>query len=245
MKIIKYKKLTGNRYKLELENKESIILYEEVILNNNLLLTRQIDNIEELNNQNMFYLIYYESINSLKTKYKSINNLKEILYRKYPHIIVDKVIEELINQNYLNDINYTKSYISYQINCSLDGPYKIRRHLTNDGIDDNIINNEITIFDKELEKDRINKLINKQIKSNKSNYGIILKNKINNYLVNMGYTTSIINNEINKYNYNISNNLYKKEYDKLKNKYSKKYNGSELEYKIKSALYRKGIYNEN
>ena len=72
MKIIKYKKLTGNRYKLELENKESIILYEEVILNNNLLLTRQIDNIEELNNQNMFYLIYYESINSLKTKYKSI-----------------------------------------------------------------------------------------------------------------------------------------------------------------------------
>ena len=37
MKIIKYQKLKTNKYKLYLDNNEEITLYDEVIINNNLL----------------------------------------------------------------------------------------------------------------------------------------------------------------------------------------------------------------
>ena len=43
MQIVRYQKVGKDKYKLFLDNKESIILYENVILANNLLLNKEID----------------------------------------------------------------------------------------------------------------------------------------------------------------------------------------------------------
>ena len=103
--------------------------------------------------------------------------------------------------------------------------------------------NELIIFTKELEIERIDKIVNKLLKSNKSRGGYVLRTKIFNDLMNLGYTKEYINIVLNDKNYDNSD-IYKKEYDKLLKKYSKKYSGNELDYRVKQALYQKGLYYE-
>ena len=47
MQISKYKKLKNNIYEVTLENDEKIKLYEDVILKEELLLKKEIDDIED------------------------------------------------------------------------------------------------------------------------------------------------------------------------------------------------------
>lgn len=87
-------------------------------------------------------------------------------------------------------------------------------------------------------------MINKAIKSNKSRAGIVLKKKIINDLINLGYESFLISNIINNFSFSSGNDILKKEYEKLYKKLSKKYSGSELKYKIKQKLYQKGFVYE-
>ena len=78
MKIIKYKKLVNNRYKVTLDNNIDITLYEDVILKYNLLICGNIDekDLDKIKQDNLFYEIYYSALNSLKVRSKSAYTLK-------------------------------------------------------------------------------------------------------------------------------------------------------------------------
>jgi hypothetical protein len=75
--------------------------------------------------------------------------------------------------------------------------------------------------------------------------GIILKNKITSSIINLGYYTSIIKEEISKYDFKVDKESYQREYNKIYKSLSRKYEGNELEYKIKQKLYQKGMYYED
>ena len=62
MKIIKYVKLKNNRYKLFLDDNSDIVLYDNVILNNNLLITKKIDNLKAILEENNTYEIYFTAL---------------------------------------------------------------------------------------------------------------------------------------------------------------------------------------
>ena len=64
MKIEKIKKLKSGKYKLELDNDQSIITYDDVILKNNLLYNKEIDNdkLNELYNKPLEFLIDKEYV---------------------------------------------------------------------------------------------------------------------------------------------------------------------------------------
>ena len=122
---------------------------------------------------------------------------------------------------------------------------RIINDLTNKGVSSSICEEEIVVFDDELQLERIDKIINKMIKNNHSRAGVVLKSKIFNDLKVLGYSSEVINKIINDYNYNDNKDIYKKEYNKIYNRLSKKYEGKELEYKINQVLYQKGLYYEN
>ena len=42
MKILKFKKVSKNKYKIFLDNDSNITLYEDVIINNNLLIKKEV-----------------------------------------------------------------------------------------------------------------------------------------------------------------------------------------------------------
>lgn len=236
--------MTKGRYKIFLDNDKDIVLYEDVILKYNLLLKKDIDDdlLIEIDKYNQECDVYYVALTSINNRFKSTYELKQSLLRKeYPNDLVDKAIEKLLKQGYLNDRMYTKSYINNQIITTNKGPYKIAKELADKKIDQDIINEEIVVFSDEEQLSRIKKLIDKGIKTNHNKGGVVLKQKIYNDLKQNGYDISLINNVISSYTFENDKEIAKKEYEKLYRKYSRKYSGKELDLKVKEKLYQKGL----
>lgn len=247
LKIIKYKKGKNGKYLLIFDNGNSLSLYEEIILQYDLLIHKEItDNLlSEIVDANFKYDVYYIALKTITAKAMSIFELRFFLLKKeYPENLIDDVIDILCKQGYLNDSLFTKSYINSQINTSTNGPIKIINDLENKRIDRSIIDKEISIFDYNIQKEKIDKIINKMIKSNHDKSGNALKQKIFTYLVNKGYESSIINGIIDVYDFELDKKSIKREYDKMFKKYSKKYQGEMLEKVIKEKLCLKGIIYE-
>lgn len=249
MKILKYKKGVQGLYKVDLEDGTVLSLYEEVILKYNLLLTKNIDDKikDEMFLCNLEYEVYYAALNSIKSRNKSEYDLRRFLLNKeYPVDLIDKALSKLIEQGYLNDRFFAKSYINNQMITSVYGPLRIQKELFDKNIDSKIISEELEVFTEDEQLIKIDKIIRKGIKSNKNRGSSVLKQKIFNDLKNYGYDTYVINKVFDDYEFNGNDNeIAKKEYEKLYAKYSRKYSGYELEKKIKEKLYLKGLKYES
>ena len=248
MKIIKYKKATKGRYKVLLDDNRELLLYEDVILKYNLLIKKDLDEEEifEAEKYNQECDVYYVGLNSINNRFKSVLELRKYLEKKeYPKDLIELAINKLLKQGYLNDRSFSKSFINNQIITTNNGPYKIIRELRDRGIEESIIQEEIVSFDEDLELERVTKLANKMLKSNKSRGGSILRKKITTDLTNIGYSTDIIYKVLSNLDFTTDKDIVKKEYDKLYRRLSRKYSDKELEYKIKEALYKKGLYYED
>lgn len=243
MKIIKYKKMSNNKYKVFLDNGENIQLHENIILKYNLLLTKQIEDINKIKKDNNSYLIYDKVLKYISIKMRCEKEIRDYL-KKNEIDNIDEIIKKLKEQGFINERLYTKSYISDKTRLNNVGPNKIRNDLIKLNIDKNIIEEELSNIDQDDINITLEKLVDKKIKSNKTYAGDVLKQKILNDLINKGYSKESILSILDKKDLN-NDDLYEKEYSKLYNKYSKKYSGSELEYFIKQKLYSKGIKKSN
>jgi len=244
MKIEKFTKLKSGQYKLNLDNNTEVNLHEDLILKHKLLLTKEIkeDQIIEILKENQMYLAYDLALKYINYKMRSKKEIKEYLIKKeIDNNLIDEVITKLETQGYLNDSYYVKAYINDKINLSYDGPYKIKENLIKMGISEDIVLTNLELFDEKLEVERIKKLIDKQIKNNRNKSDYLLKQKIINNLVNLGYTKSLVISNMGDIKIDDSK-LKQKEYDKIYKKLSQKYSGKELEYKIKQRLYQKGFF---
>lgn len=245
MKIEKFSKNKNGMYIISLEDNIKFKLHEDLILKYELLLSKQISSslLEEIQKENQVYEIYEVALKYLKVRLRSRKELSSYLVKKgYSEEKIKSVIDMLSKQGYLDDKAYTIAFIHDKLSMSNYGPNKIKKELESVGISSEIINENITCFTEEIERERIEKLINKQIKQNHNKGSVFLKRKIQAYLLNLGYSLSLINQSLNGKKL-VDQDIYKKEYDKLFNKLSKKYSGKELEYKLKQKMYQKGFSN--
>lgn len=243
MKIEKYSRQKNDMYLITLEDNSKIKLHEDLILKYQLLLTKEVDSnlLEILHQENMIYEVYNIALKYLNTKMRSRRELMNYLLKKgYEQSMIDTILEMISKQGYLNDQVYTASFIHDKMALSSDGPNKIREELRNLGISDDIIEERITVFTEEIENERIENIINKQIKKNHNKGPIVLKRKIQMYLINLGYSNTLVNQVLNGKKLG-NDNISKQEYEKLYAKLSKKYSGKELEYKLKQKMYQKGF----
>lgn len=247
MKIIKYKKMAGGKYKVTTDTFD-LVLYEEVILKYNLLITKEIDplDVEKISNDNMYYEVYYSALSSIKSRFRSVYDMRVLLTKKeYPIDMIDSVIDKLLEQGYLNDLSFTKAFINNQMVTTNKGPNKIKQELLEHKVYCDI-DKELEVFDLDLQVEKMDKLANRFYKSNRNRGGNVLRQKITNDLYNYGYNSSLIDKVLSNYDFSNDKELAKKEYDKLYRKLSRKYSGSELERKIKEKMYMKGLkYEEN
>lgn len=243
MKIKKYSKLKNSKYKVILEDGSSFTVHEDLILKYNLLLKKEIDfrekeNILEENNK---YLVYDMALKYLGYKARSKKEIYLYLESKdIDRSVISKVVENLAIKGYLDDSKYARMFISDHIKLSNDGPFKIINELEKKGVSKNIINEEIEVFTSDMEKMRIDKLIQKYIKTNHNKSVNALKNKINQNLVMLGYNKTLVIDRINRIKFDDSH-IKEKEYEKIYNKLSKKYSGKELELKMRQKMYQKGF----
>ena len=242
MKIVKYKKLNGNKYQVILEDNSKINLYEDVILEKELLLKKEVDDLESLLNANLKYGIYEEALHYISIKLRSKKEIYNYLIKKgYQEEDINKTIDKLIKNGYINDDYYSKCYINDRINLSLDGPVKIKKYLDSLDISNLVYDKYLDEFNKELVYSRINKYLEKQLKVNKKSI-YIFKNKMLINLINLGYAASDINHCLMNINVSNQDELKEKEKEKLYKKLSRKYTGIELDRKVKEKLYQKGFF---
>lgn len=243
MKIEKFSKQKNDMYLLLLENSNKIRIHEDLILKYELLLHKNVDPslLEKLYQENQIYEVYTIALKYLNIRLRSKKELVTYLSKKgYSMEIIDSVLQMLLKQAYLDDMTYASSYVHDQILMSNYGPNKIRFELEKNEIPSEIIEKALVVFDDELENERIQKLIVKQMKQNHNKGAILLKRKIQLYLLNLGYSNTLINQNLNGKKL-VNEDIIKSEYEKLYKKLSKKYSGRELEYKLKQKMYQKGF----
>ena len=147
MNINKFSKGKNGMYTITLEDNTKLTVHEDLILKYDLLLTKKLDDTlkEEIIEENKVYEIYEVSISYINKKLRSKKELSKYLIKKgYSQYLVDKVIELLYSQGYLNDKVYATSYVHDRIALSSDGPNKIRKDLNDLGIDSELIEESIS-----------------------------------------------------------------------------------------------------
>lgn len=244
MKIEKFKKRPNGLYTIYLDNFNSYDLYEEIILKYELLITKNIDEdeLERIIKDNNNYESYYEALKVLKRTIKTKEEIKRLLTdKKYSKENISFTITTLEKQGYINDKNYSKSYVHNSIITTNKGPKKIALELEKKGVEPRDYSEALEEYNTSLEKEKIEKLISKKIKANHNKSAKILKQKLQLDLINNGFSKDTIKEVLNSLNIEENDDIMKKEYQKYYNKLSKKYKGKELEYKLKQKMYSLGF----
>lgn len=202
MKIEKYESINNGQYKIYLSDGTILKINSDVIINNNLLYKKEMDNtllnkiLKENDNANIYNkCVKYISVR-LRSKKEIIDYLKKLNIDNTADII-----DKLTKNNLINDEVFTKAFIKDKINFTSYGPYRIRQELNKYNIDNEIIDKYTNDIDEEILIDKVDKQINKMIKSNRKYSGNILKSKIYNNLYNNGFDKDMIINVLNNYNF--------------------------------------------
>lgn len=242
MKIMKIQK-KNNKYKIILEDNNIIETFDEVIIKENILYKKEItDELKEkIEKQNKYYETYNSVLKYIKTKLRSEYEIREYIKKNdIDKTTEEKIIKKLKETKLIDEKTYVYAYVHDRIKFSNDGPYKIKKELQKQKMDETIIEEELNKLDREEIKEKLTKQILKKLNTNKKYSNNMIKQKLINYFINQGYEKSMIS-EIIEDNQKEDNNIIKKEYKKLYNKYKNKYNEYELNRVIKQKLYQKGF----
>mgnify|MGYP004469378773 FL=1 len=204
MRIEKYELTKKNVYNVYLSNGEVLELNGKVITDNELLIKKEIDNelYDKLKRDNTICILVDTSVKYIDRRLRSIKELKEYLKNKEEDTtIIEEVIDKLIDNKYLDDDRFTKAFIKDKLNFTNWGDYKIKNELKRLGVNEEIIYNNMINIDDNIYYERINKIIDKDISTNKKYNGIKLKNKIYNHLLTLGYSKEKVISIINNYNF--------------------------------------------
>lgn len=192
-----------NDVDLFFENGSKIILDYRVVIDNRL---KPGDSLSE---ETIKYLINRSELNRIKDqafrflsfRHHSSHELKlKLIKKNHPKNLIEEVISELIENKYLNDYDFAKSYIEEKITRKKSGSIKLKSGLMQKGVDRNIIDNLIVNLDLQLSFDnafllaqkKYNQLIQKEQDKNR------IRQKLFTYLINKGFENDIIMPALNR-----------------------------------------------
>ena len=204
MEIVKYELTKKNIYNVYLSNGEVLELDESVITNNELLLKKRIDNnlYDKLKNDNKICILVNTSIKYINVRLRSVKEIRDYLLKKEEDTdLIDEVISRLMNMGYLDDKKFTSAYIKDKLNFTSWGDYKIINELNRLGISSLNIEDDIDLLSDDILNERMRKIIDKDIRTNKKYSGLKLKNKIYNHLLTSGYSKEKVISVINSYDF--------------------------------------------
>lgn len=242
MKILKFSKKKKGLYEVYLEDNTKYLLYEEIILKYELLLTKEIPakQVSKILHDNNICHAYAKALRYLNYKARTKMEIYKYL-NDYEPSIRDAVIDRLTKEGYLNDEKYAEYYINDALNLTLKGYNRILRDLVNLGIDKDIVSSYLDEISDSVWKERVAKYLQKKYQKN-SRYSIsYFKNKLSGNLINLGYSKTLIYEELNKLDYGTDNLILTNEYNKLLKRLQNKYKDNELENKIFTRLLAKGF----
>lgn len=242
MQINKIVKMKDNKYKIIVDG-ESIVTYDNVILENDLLYKKSIDNnlYKKILLDTSYYDIYNKTVKYILKRRRSEKEIRKYLNKfDISNNDIERIINKLKDVRLINDREYCKAYINDKLYLSKEGINKIKEDLIGEDISIDVIEEELKNIDESLFNERLEKLIIKKINSNKKYSNSYLKQKIMSEMIGLGYNKDIILNILEN-NLKSDNGILEHEFNKVYDKLKSKYNGYELENKVKQKLMQKGF----
>lgn len=196
MTITKIEKQANNqkRYSIYIDEKFAFGVSEEDLIY--FKLKENSDITEQRYNYIMEYVIYTKAKDKaykfLGYKARSEKEVRDKLIKEnYPQEIINRIIELFKHYNYINDENYTKTYINNRIKFKPRAKRMLKYELVQKGIDNDTIENIIDSSNID-ETDIAISLLQKKLK-NKKDIEQKEKQKIYNYMLRRGFDYETIN----------------------------------------------------
>ena len=212
---------TGLFYKIKFDDGNIFKFHESVIIKYGFI--RKKITISEVALQNAlkdneYYLALDKGVNylsSLKSKYDTYLYLR----KTFSEVVSKRVIDKLIEMKLLNDLEFAKLYVLSMIKKQY-GPNKIYEDLKSKRISDEEISLALSLYDNKDMEINCLKLMEKYLPTLKKNSSLLGKKKLQNYLLNKGFSNNTITTVIEKNyflldNINDEDELLKVHYQKL------------------------------
>lgn len=202
MKIEKYEKIGQAKYRLYLDNGEVIDTYDEIILKNDLLLKKELDSslYQTILTESKTQEYYNACIKYIGIRIRSTKEIIDYLKRKnVEDEDIDYIVDKLTKEKFLDDSHFCECFIKDKLRFTTMGEYKIIYELKKHNISPQIIEKNKYLINNDILTEKIDKIITKQLNSNKKLDKSKLRNKLYNHLLNAGYTSSLIVERLNNY----------------------------------------------
>jgi len=147
-------KRNKNKYTFIYNNSEYIFI-EDTIIKYNLYNSKNVDSslFDEIINYNLYKVNFTKMVNLLTKSIKSEHEIKNKL-KSLPIIVQNDILIKLKDYNFLNDKMYVKLFVERAIR-NKKGPAYIKNSLVNMNIDHNIIDEGLTSYSYELQREVI------------------------------------------------------------------------------------------
>ncbi|WP_291653507.1 recombination regulator RecX [Clostridium sp.] len=192
---IEVQKRNKERVNIYIDNEYSFSLSAELVYKEALKTNEKIDleKIKSIAKEDDYIKCKNAALKIVEKSYKSEKELRnKLLLKGYDNLTIDKTLNFLKEYNFLSDTNYVKMYVKDR--SRLQGKKKIKYDLIKKGINDNLIEEEISNIDEEEEREVAYNMALKKynVLSKRESDKYKLSQKIYRFLLSKGYDYDIV-----------------------------------------------------
>lgn len=195
---------------------------------------------------NTFYVYYAKAIHYISYALRTEKQVREKLAQieDCDSLMVDKVIQKLKDDRYLNDVVYTQTFIQNALLLTKKGKNVLAQELYKKGIAPTIIKDELSKLDASDELEAAIDVATKYIRRQKNISQKQLLQKTTRHLVQKGYSFHIANQVIQSLDFSQSDEDEWQHLctqgEPIWKRYTAKYTGYDVKQKTTTALLNKG-----
>lgn len=197
---IESQKKNQDRVNIYVNNEFFMAIYTELVYSFNLKKGIEIDenNLKNLLKDEMYIKAKNKALNILSKADQSEKKIKEKLYSEFEEDTIDKVIDFLKRNNFINDDILAQKIINTNVNLNKCGKNKIKQNLYIKGIDKNSIDDALSEIDDNIEYENAMYLAKKRYNRVKNEDKRKIYQKISQHLAYKGFNYDIIKRVLNK-----------------------------------------------
>lgn len=175
-------------------------IFKELVFTFNLKKGDEIDedNLKSILSDEMYLKAKNKALNILSKADQSEKKIREKLSTDFEENTIDKVIEFLKRNNFINDNLLAQKIINTNLNLNKCGKNRIKQNLYNKGIDSSTINKAINDIDNEAEFENAMYLAKKRYERIKNEDKRKIYHKLSQHLAYKGFNYDIIKRVLNK-----------------------------------------------
>ncbi|GIO24895.1 recombination regulator RecX [Oceanobacillus sp. J11TS1] len=203
--------------------------------------------IETLKKQDNLHKVYTLTIHFLSYRIRSEKEVVTYLKKKeIDDEQIAEIMKRLAKEKLIDDQQFADMFVRSRMNSSSKGPKLIRQELYEKGIEGQIAENALEQYTPAQQKEKIQKLLSKKIKSTSKDSFQKQLNQAKNMILQKGFDQQLVFSAIQtmdqEENVDQEWKALKFQGEKLFQKHVKKHEGFQLKQKVMEGLYKKGFH---